>query len=127
MGTETPSLLGVDFIRNGRMDLNRVMGVREADWSPELRERTFLFLTSSLTSTGVSEGARQLAAVDADKLKFGLLGMDDIRRIAPDFQATFSSLLSVMEIQEMKEHAREEKRLKQEQSSQVRLSTNTSE
>jgi hypothetical protein len=30
-------LLGVDFPLNRRIDLNRVLKVRESDWSPELR------------------------------------------------------------------------------------------
>jgi hypothetical protein len=30
-------LLGVDFALNRRIDLNRILKVKETDWSPELR------------------------------------------------------------------------------------------
>ena len=33
-------LLGVDFYIKRRIDLNRVLRVKESDWSPELRART---------------------------------------------------------------------------------------
>lgn len=32
------NLLGVDFALNRRIDLNRVLKVKESDWSSELRE-----------------------------------------------------------------------------------------
>ena len=34
-------LLGVDFYAKTKLDLNRVLRVRESEWSPELRARTF--------------------------------------------------------------------------------------
>jgi hypothetical protein len=34
-------LLGVDFYGKSKLDLNRVLRVRESEWSPELRARTF--------------------------------------------------------------------------------------
>lgn len=37
-------LLGVDFYAKRKLDLNRVLGERESEWSPELRARIFLFL-----------------------------------------------------------------------------------
>jgi hypothetical protein len=36
-GREQLRLLGVDFYMQRRIDLNRVMGVKESEWSPELR------------------------------------------------------------------------------------------
>jgi hypothetical protein len=33
-------LLGVDFYAKTKLDLNRVLQVRESEWSPELRART---------------------------------------------------------------------------------------
>ena len=39
-GRDHLKLLGVDFHRNQRLDLNRVLIVRESEWSPELRART---------------------------------------------------------------------------------------
>jgi hypothetical protein len=40
-------------------------------------------------------------------LNSGIIDSDDVRkRLAPDFTATFESLLTLMEIQEIKEHAR---------------------
>ena len=33
-------LLGVDFYLKRRIDLNRVLRVKESEWSPELRART---------------------------------------------------------------------------------------
>ena len=38
-GREQLRVLGVDFYMQRRIDLNRVFGVRESDWSPELRAR----------------------------------------------------------------------------------------
>ena len=35
------TLLGVDFYAKSKLDLNRVLRVRESEWSPELRARTF--------------------------------------------------------------------------------------
>src|SRR5215471_6164601 len=34
------SLRGVDFYINRRIDLNRILQVKESDWSPELRAST---------------------------------------------------------------------------------------
>jgi hypothetical protein len=60
-----------------------------------------------LIFVGVEEGARQLAAVDMKELNNGLIDIDDVsNRLAPKFSATFSSLLTLMEIQEIKERAR---------------------
>jgi hypothetical protein len=38
-GREQLKLLGVDFYMQRRIDLNRVLGVKESAWSPELRAR----------------------------------------------------------------------------------------
>jgi len=46
-GRDHLKLLGVDFSMNQRIDLNRVLNVREAEWSPELRARTS---TSSISA-----------------------------------------------------------------------------
>lgn len=57
---------------------------------------------------GVGEGARQMAAVEMTDLNDGAIKMGDVkRRLAPDFLATFRSLLSVMSIQEIKERAKQ--------------------
>lgn len=42
-GRKELKMLGVDIYRQKRVDLNRVLGVRECEWSPELRARTSLF------------------------------------------------------------------------------------
>jgi hypothetical protein len=39
-GREELRLLGVDFYMQRRIDLNRVLGVEELEWPPELRART---------------------------------------------------------------------------------------
>jgi hypothetical protein len=39
-GREHLRLLGVDFYMQRRIDLNRVLGVKDKDWSPELRAST---------------------------------------------------------------------------------------
>jgi hypothetical protein len=38
-GREQLKLLGVDFYMQRRIDLNRVLNVKESEWSPELRAR----------------------------------------------------------------------------------------
>jgi hypothetical protein len=55
----------------------------------------------------VAEGSRQLAAVDMNDLNSGVIDIDHVRkRLAPDFLGTFSSVLAVMSIQEIKERAK---------------------
>lgn len=61
----------------------------------------------SLMEIGVAEGVRQVAAVDMTELNSGKIEISDVRRLAPDFQVTFKSLLRVMEIQETKEHKKQ--------------------
>lgn len=39
-------LLGVDFYMRKPIDLNKVLGVNEKDWSPEAKARTVLYLRS---------------------------------------------------------------------------------
>jgi hypothetical protein len=45
-GREQLRLLGVDFLMKQRIDLNRVLQVKEKDWPPELRERNLDFSLS---------------------------------------------------------------------------------
>ena len=68
-------LLGVDFVMNRRIDLNRVLRVTESEWSPEIRARGSL-IPSSLIVIGVAEGARQLAGVDTNDLNSGAVDID---------------------------------------------------
>lgn len=42
-GREQLKLLGVDFYMQRRIDINRVLGVKESAWSPELRARMSLY------------------------------------------------------------------------------------
>jgi hypothetical protein len=42
-GREQLQVLGVDFYMQRRIDLNRILGVSESEWSPELRQRILLF------------------------------------------------------------------------------------
>lgn len=57
---------------------------------------------------GVAEGARQLSAVEMNDLNSGAVEMDYVRKkLAPDFLATFQSILDVMSIQEMKQRAKQ--------------------
>jgi hypothetical protein len=106
-GREQLKLLGVDFYMQRRIDINRVLGVKESAWSPELRARMPILSTVKLIRVGVEEDARQLAAVDMTQLNNGIIDIDDIRkRLAPDFLGTFSSLLTLTEIQEIKERAK---------------------
>jgi hypothetical protein len=105
-GREQIRVLGVDFYMQRRIDLNRILGVKESDWSPELRARS-LSITCTIDYLGIQEGTRQLAAVDMNELNYGIVEMDDVsNRIAPKFSATFLALLKLMEIQEMKERAK---------------------
>lgn len=63
----------------------------------------------------VAYGVRQLEAVDVNKLKSGILDINDVRKkYAPDFLNTFKSLLSVMRIEDNKEEAKKEKMEKEE-------------
>ena len=56
---------------------------------------------------GVADGARQLASVDINDLNNDIITIDDVRkRLAPDFHGTFSALLTLVEIQEMKQRAK---------------------
>lgn len=109
-GRKQLSLLGVDFYIQRRIDLNRVLGVRESDWPPELRERIIHYSNTHVHMLGVSAVADQLASVDMTDLNDGIIEIDDVRkRLAPDFVGTFSSLSSIMEIQETKERAKQAK------------------
>ncbi len=61
-----------------------------------------------LTCKVALEGARQLASVEIDAFKNGVVEIGDIRRrLAPDFVGTFRLLLNVMSIQETKQRAKE--------------------
>lgn len=56
---------------------------------------------------GVADGAKQLGSVDMNDLNNDIITIDDVRkRLAPDFHGTFSALLTLVEIQEMKQHAK---------------------
>ena len=99
-------LLGVDFVMNRRIDLNRVLRVTESEWSSEIRARDSL-IPSPLIVAGVAEGARQMAAVDMNDLNSGAVDIDEVKSLAPEFTTTFISLLGVMEIREMKQRAKE--------------------
>ena len=43
-GREQLRVLGVDFYMQRRIDLNRILGVSESEWSPELRQRILFVL-----------------------------------------------------------------------------------
>jgi hypothetical protein len=62
-----------------------------------------------LTYVGVKKTADELAAVDMEQVKLGKISMDDVRKLAPDFEALFGVLLSLMTIQGKKERAKREK------------------
>ena len=47
-GRNELKLLGVDFYMKRRIDLNKVLQVRESAWSPELRARMYLSRESAL-------------------------------------------------------------------------------
>jgi hypothetical protein len=86
-----------------------VLGVRERDFPPGLRAR-ILRLKDKTDCVGVEEGARQLGAVEMSDISTGKVDIDDvIDSIAPKFGATFTALLSVMEVQERKQLAKEAK------------------
>src|SRR6266496_1656408 len=58
--------------------------------------------------SGVTEGARQLAAVDMSQLTSGAIEIEVVsNKLAPKFTSTFRSLLNVISIQEMKQCAKE--------------------
>jgi hypothetical protein len=50
-------LLGVDFYGKTKLDLNRVLGDRESEWSSELRAHMFSFFILSY-ALGVVKGAK---------------------------------------------------------------------
>jgi hypothetical protein len=115
----------VDFYAKTKLDLNRVLQVRESEWSSELRARTFL-LRSLSHVLGVAEGAKQLGAVDMNDLCSGEINIDDVRKkFAPDFVQTFRSLLTIMENQETKLQMKEAKERSQSNSQSVSGSTST--
>ena len=59
---------------------------------------------------GVSEGAKQLGAVDMNDLCSGDIDIDEVRKeFAPDFVQTFKSLVTIMENQETKLRIKEAK------------------
>jgi hypothetical protein len=49
---------------------------------------------------GVTDGVKQLANVDAASLKSGDIKLPSLKRLAPEFQGTFKSLLTVMRIED---------------------------
>lgn len=44
-GRDHLKMLGVKFYGKTNLDLNHILGVKESDWAPELRERMFLLLS----------------------------------------------------------------------------------
>ena len=100
------------------LDLNRLLGVRETDWPPELQARMTLLKFLKPDMVGVTDGARQLASFEMSDLNTGVVKMSEVRkRLAPDFVVMFQSLLDVMSIQESKQRAKEATQLDASQAS----------
>jgi hypothetical protein len=108
-GRDELRLLGVDFSLKKRVDLNRILRVRESEWSEELRARTVFLRRSGLIFVGVDDGTQQLASVEMEDINSGAISMHTVRKkLAPDFLSTFKSLRNVMSLQEAKLRARQE-------------------
>ena len=125
-GRDHLKMLGVDFYAKTKLDLNRVLGVNESEWTPELRGRILPCVLSD--RVGVFEGGRQLAAVDANALRCGDIDIDDVsNRLAPKFIHTFKSLYNVMVAQETKLRIKQAKQASQFDTTQISTSTDISQ
>ena len=99
LGREELGLLGVDFQLSTDLDLNRILPVRETDWSPDIRASKPRVPPSVFSE----EGVKQLGAVDMDAVKRRKVDMIDVKKkLASNFNGTFRSLLDITTIQETK-------------------------
>jgi len=74
----------------------------------------------TLSVLGVAEGVRQIGAVNMDHLNNCEITIDDVEdHLAPKFSTMFASLLGMMQVQESKEHAKQERQSKAAQTSNI--------
>ena len=113
-------LLGVNFYMKQRIDLNRVLRVRDSDWSSELRAR---MSHSRDRRANCQESMKAPDNLELLTRWTSIMGLSILttseNSLLPRFLATFTALLATLEIQEMKERAKLAKQESQASSSGI--------